>query len=58
MKDKTKKEYQIPEFNYLPIKLLTDVLSASQPGGGNWGYFDEDPTKATDPYVPDDDFWD
>ena len=51
-----KKDYIVPEFEYKKI-LLQDVLSASQPGGGAWGYFDEDPTETT-PYDPEDDFWD
>lgn len=50
-----KKEYLTPDFIIKHISF-NDCLSASQPGGGAWGYFDEDPTEPTsDPY---DDFWD
>lgn len=54
-----KKKYIAPEFELKSINMITDCLSASKPGGGHWGYFDEDPTEAnTTPYDPGDDFWD
>lgn len=54
-----KKDYISPDFEVTNINLISDCLSASQPGGGHWGYFDEDPTEAnTTPYDPGDDFWD
>lgn len=56
---KEKKEYNIPEFKIKSINFLEDTLSASTPGGGSWGYFDEDPTTSGEtPYDPGDDFWD
>ena len=54
-----KKIYEKPEFEFININIHYDVLSASRPGGGSWGYFDEDPTETTaNPYDPYDDFWD
>ena len=52
-----KKDYISPDFEVANINLISDCLSASQPGGGHWGYFDEDPTEANT-YGPGDDFWD
>lgn len=52
-----KKEYQKPEIKKVRINLKEDVLSASVPGGGSWGYFDEETTAPTD-HEPYGDFWD
>ena len=51
--NKKKKKYEAPMFELKKISFNEDVLSDSQPGGGNWGYYDEDPTN---PVETDDGF--
>lgn len=53
---KRKNKYEAPVFESLKIEFLRDVLTDSQPGGGGWGYFDEDDTKPYNPLDPTDDF--
>lgn len=48
-----KKIYISPLFEYKTIKLKGDVLSDSRPGGGSWGYWDE---ETIPPVTEDDDF--
>ncbi|MCH5304512.1 MAG: hypothetical protein J1E41_06580 [Ruminococcus sp.] len=56
MKAENKKKYIAPEFQFKIINFIEDVLSASNPGGGSWGYWDEDTQPTTEPST--DDFWD
>lgn len=53
---KNNKEYEAPIFDVLEIEFTQDVLKDSQPGGGGWGYFDEDDTRPSSSVDPTDDF--